>query len=843
MRILLVLIFISVFNYDLNAQKGRFKQSLNDNWTFHLGEFSDSSDGERINLPHSWNIKDPFDEEKGYYRGESWYVRSLEVKSNESKKWFLHFEGVNQVAEVYVNGDLAGKHIGGYTAFNVDISDLLKEGENELKVKVDNSYDEHIVPLKGDFNFYGGIYRDVWLISTSKTHFNFSEYGDFGVFISTPKVSEELAEIKVKSTIISNKDSKSKISYKLLSPDKELIFNEKHELTLKAGKQTFNHALPEIENPQLWHPDSPNLYQLEISILDQQDQILDHQIIPIGLRWFKFDPNEGFFINGEHLKLMGTNRHQDYPSKGNALSDQRHINDVKMIKAMGSNFFRTAHYPQDPAVLRASDQLGLLVSMEIPLDHDITDSEVFYENSKHMMVEMIRQYYNHPSIIIWAYMNEMLLGRQSDRDKEIITKIVDFAQVLEDLTREEDSTRYTMIPNHGALQLYHEAGLTEIPMLVGWNLYFGWYEEQLGAGSFLDDFHELVPDKPMLITEFGAGADPRIHSFNPLRFDFSIEWQIQYHQQNLIDIMERSFVAGAAVWNLADFGSENRNDAVPKINSKGLIGFDRKPKNSYFLYQSWLKNEPYLKMASCDWVRREAFEATQPIQFFTNGNSIQLTVNNQKVNVQSFENHLAEWKVNLQNGINTLEAEAKFQDTIITQKHIIDFSLIDSTWISSNTLLVNCGANFFFNDPIENVTWQPEKAFQNKLFGYKGGEIFQPRDRGIGTDRQIFLTQNDPLYQTARVGGEYKFDLTEGQYVVVLHFAEIDKNYNKEKSRIFDILFNDLVVLEDFDLGQIEKFTAYSKKIITQVEDRGLAISFSAKKGEPILNAIEIRKL
>jgi beta-galactosidase len=459
-----------------------------------------------------------------------------------------------------------------------------------------------------------------------------------------------------------------------------------------------------------------------------------------------------------------------------------------------------------------------------------------------MMKEMIRQYYNHPSIIIWAYMNEMLLGRQFEKDQEIITKIVDFAKVLEELTRNEDSTRYTMIPNHGALQLYHQAGLTEIPMLVGWNLYFGWYEEQLGAGSFLDDFHELVPNKPMLITEYGAGADPRIHSFNPVRFDFSIEWQTKYHQQNLIDIMERPFVAGAAVWNLADFGSENRNDAVPKVNSKGLVSFDRIPKDAYFLYQSWLSDDPFLKIGSESWQSRIGYDSIQIFQVFTNAQKIELMVNGNPIQQKAFSNHLSEWIVPLVEGTNQLKATAYFDDLQVSDFAEITFQKLDKKWLDKNTLHFNCGANFFFEDPVEQTLWLPEKPYNNEILGYSNGDVFMPRNRGVGTDREIFLTNNDPIYQTARIGGEYHFQLSSGQYEVVLHWAEIDGAYDKDQKRIFDVLFNDVVVLGDFDLGQIGKFTAVRKKIITQVEDKGLTISFSAKQGNPILNAIEIRK-
>ncbi|GAA5035264.1 beta-galactosidase [Marivirga lumbricoides] len=825
---------------DISAQSGRNIQSLNYSWSFHKGEIADTAEWTTVNLPHTWNAFDPFDEEKGYYRGVSYYKRSLKLPLAENKNWFLYFEGVNQVAEVYVNGQLATKHIGGYTGFSVPLTQFLQEGENQLLVKVDNSHNEAIAPLKGDFNFYGGIYRDVFLISTGKTHFEFSEYGDKGIFISTPKVSEKEALVTARLNISSSDKSSLKIITELIDPEGISIFKKTKKTSLKSGTNTLSYDLPKVNNPKLWHPDHPYLYQLKISLESAKGQKLDEQMVPFGFRWFRFDANDGFYLNGKYLKLIGTNRHQDFEGLGNALSDQRHLNDVQLIKEMGSNFFRTAHYPQDPAVIRAANKLGLLVSMEIPLDHDITDSEAFYENSQHMMKEMIRQNYNHPSIIIWAYMNEMLLGRNLEKDQEIIKKIVDFAKVLEDLTRKEDSSRYTMIPNHGSLELYQKAGLTQIPMLVGWNLYFGWYEAQLGAGKFLDAYHQLVPAKPMVITEYGAGSDPRIRSFNPVRFDFSIEWQTKFHQQNLIDIMERPFVSGAAVWNLADFGSENRNDAVPKINSKGLISVDRTPKDAYHLYQAWLLKKPFVKIGGENWQSRVGYSDKQNLQVFTNADHIELLVNGQAADLLSFENHLSEWRVSLKTGRNILKATAYFGDSSITDYSEINFGKINKDWLSNNTLYFNCGANFFFTDPIDHITWLPETEFNNELLGYKGGEVFMPRGQGVGTDREIFLTNNDPIYQTARIGGEYYFDLEAGQYEVVLHWAEIDPAY-QDKNRQFDILFNDKVVVEG--LQSKAAFTAISKKIITYVDKEGLKISFKLKEGEPILNAIEIRKL
>uniref|UniRef100_UPI0025E259EA sugar-binding domain-containing protein n=1 Tax=Marivirga sp. TaxID=2018662 RepID=UPI0025E259EA len=212
MRLLAALFFLIAFP-SFSQHEGRSMETINSNWSFALGEKSDKAEWHSVNLPHSWNKTDPFDDEKGYYRGLAWYKRKLEIDKSDNRKRFLHFEGVNQIAEVYVNGKFAGKHKGGYTAFTIPISHLLSSGINSLEIKVDNSHDDSIVPLKGDFNFYGGIYRDVWLISTSETHFSFSEFGDKGIFISTPKVSEEEASIEVKSHITSHENQKVKLIY------------------------------------------------------------------------------------------------------------------------------------------------------------------------------------------------------------------------------------------------------------------------------------------------------------------------------------------------------------------------------------------------------------------------------------------------------------------------------------------------------------------------------------------------------------------------------------------------------------------------------------------------------
>ena len=844
-------LFGSFFHFIAMGQ-GRIVRSINEDWRFIKKDINwetsteFSTRWESVDLPHTWNTHDPFDERPGYYRGIGWYAYQLNItKPTTPKNYILHFEAVNQEAEVMLNGKTVGKHLGGYTAFSIDITKHVRFGEpNILLVKVDNSHNEAIPPLKGDFNFYGGIYRDVWLYEVDRTHFNFSEFGDKGLFISTPQVSKEKGLITLKANIKAHTNQSIVIANKLFSPSGNLVFEDKQERNLDQGENEASLILPTVQQPELWHPDSPHLYRLVTEIRDINGKILDNQTNQVGFRWFEFDAEKGFFINGEHLKLMGTNRHQDYPGLGNALSNDRHVSDVQLIKDMGSTFFRTAHYPQDPAVLDQADRLGLVVTMEIPLDHDITDSPEFLDNSKRMMQEMIRQNFNHPSVAVWAYMNEMLLGRNWDRDQAIIQKIVSQAKELEALTRAEDPSRFTMIPNHGALDLYVKSGLTEIPMIVGWNLYYGWYEKDLnGAGAFLDAFREKVPNKPVLITEYGAGADPRIRSLNPERFDFSIEWQNIFHQQNLVEFMKRDFLAGAAIWNIADFGSEGRQDAEPKINSKGIVAKDRTPKDAFYLNQAWQSKKPVLKIAGMDWNKRMLHaQQTFPILVFSNQTKVKLWLNGKSQGKKTTEDHIATWNVPLQNGINTLRAKAgSLEETTQIEVELISAGNIN--WAEG--VHVNCGANFFFSPENEPVIWLSDEAYSTGTFGYNGGNEFRPRDRGIGSDMDVYGTNFDPVYQTNRVApNAYQFDVPAGKYEVTLLWAEVDRKFeNAGNERVFNVSINGQTYFKQLNIAATYGFRrAISKSLAIETEG-GLAIDFEAIENQPFISAIEIRKL
>ncbi|WP_187261632.1 glycoside hydrolase family 2 TIM barrel-domain containing protein [Pontibacter beigongshangensis] len=892
----------------LAAGNGRLKISVNEAWQFHKGEIPSfpgkASDvhWETVSLPHTWNAEDVMDDKPGYYRGVGWYRKILSISPfYKDKDVFLYFEGANQEVEVYVNGQKAGEHIGGYTRFTVPIKKFLKFGkgeQNEIAVKVNNRFNEDIPTLTADFTFFGGIYRDVFLVVTDPVHIDLTDYASSGIYITTPEVSEEKATVKIAGKLVNSSGKKRKIRFVTTLKDEQgkTVAEKAATLQLGAGARTTVHQeFKSVKQPHLWSPEDPYLYTLATIIYDAATgQELDQVASPLGFRWFRFDPKAGFFLNGKHYKLIGASRHQDFKGLGNAVPDARQVEDVKLLKAMGGNFLRVAHYPQDPVILEACDRLGILAAVEVPIINAITESVAFADNSKRTHLEMIRQNFNHPSVIIWAYMNEILLRPkykdEPERQQVYFSNIAKLAQELEDLTRQEDPHRYTMIPNHGAYDLYNKVGLTKIPMLVGWNLYLGWYSRTLeNFGEFLDQHHRDMPDKPVLVTEYGADADPRIHSFTPERFDKSEEYASRYHEVYLREMMKRPFVAAGMIWNLADFNSESRGETMPHINNKGVTTLDRIPKAPYHYYQAHLLKNPFLRMASRNWTLRGGIAdriegtastkplataqsnnavSTQPFKVYTNLPQAELQVNGVKLGVQQAVEGVCEWQVPFKNGLNRIEAVALADGKEYKDFMEVNFRLVPDQLTGKEVpfeeLNVLLGAKRLFIDELSQQVWLPDQPYRSGSWGHVGGEsyTFKSNRQSYGTDKSIFGTDNDPIYQTQQVGIEkYRADVPDGQYEITLHFAELtggqakevlpynlgtgDEQEEKAEERIFDVHVNGVLVLEDLDLAQEYGVArAVAKKMpVTVSGNKGLEIVFTAKTGRPVLNGFQVRKL
>jgi len=870
----------------------RIVQSINTGWQFYKGDTtkSNSVTWEKVTLPHSFNTEDVCDDVPGYYRGITWYKKQLYVPASwKNKDVYLFFEGAAQVATVYVNGKVAGKHIGSYSAFRFKVNDLLAWTDgvpNEITVQVDNSHNENIPPLSADFTFYGGIYRDVYVEAMNPVHFDADNYASKGIFITTPNVSNDKASVNIRGAISNNStnDKQVKLTNTIIDKEGNIVATQTTELSLKAQQKTsFNQSINNISKPNLWSPESPYLYKVISTITDiSTQQQFDESMNPLGFRWFEFTADKGFFLNGKHCKLWGASRHQDYMHMANALPDALHVKDVQLLKDMGANFLRVAHYPQDPEVLAACDRLGIIATVESPIVNAITENDTFANTCLDMQVEMIRQHFNHPSVVIWAYMNEVLLRlRYTDdkpRQKIYFENVLQLAKSIDSITRKEDPTRYTMIPFHGDLDIYINTGMAKVPQVVGWNQYSGWYSTDINRfADNMDKHRRVLPDKPVIVTEFGADGDPRVRSFTPERFDKSIEYETYFHQVYIKAINDRAFISGAAVWNLSDFNSEGRAESMPHINNKGLMTIDREPKDAYLYYQSQLIKTPVIKIGARGWILRSGIEdkagalhCTQPVQVFSNQSSVTLTVDGKIIGTKTTQEGIATFDVAFTDGEHQLTASATAAGVTYKDNATVKFLLQPYTLSDTHTTFkevnISLGDKRFTTDEKLQEVWLPEQAYRSGSWGYIGGHIFTMKStkrQPYGSDKNILGTENDPVYETQRVGIEqFKLDVPDGKYEVTLLFAELlsaainDANiynldngksvpYEKPEERLFDVTINGQKVIEGLgNNNYLVPETAYSTKIMVDVKNKqGIVIGFNAIKGETILNGLQVRKL
>lgn len=876
-------------------------QTINANWEFHKGDISfipsnnskedtavTSDSWEAVTIPHTWNNVDATDDTSGYFRGVSWYKKSIVIDAkpkDDNSRTLIYFEGANQVANVYVNGEWVGQHQGGYTRFHFDITTFLKYGEkNILAVKLDNSYNKDIAPLTADFTFFGGIYRDVFLITVNEVHFSMDDFSASGVFITTPEVSKNQAKVQIKS-LLSNETNQNKtlvLVNRIMNNDGQMVSERTQKV--KINKNEKNATVSEeflINIPQLWSPANPYLYQVITQIKDAKTgRLLEESLQPLGLRWFTFNPDKGFFLNGEYLKLIGTNRHQDFLNKGNALTDEMHIRDIRLLKEMGGNFLRISHYPQDPTVLEMCDRLGILASVEIPIVNAITESEEFSDNCLFMVEEMVKQNYNHPSLIIWAYMNEVLLRvpfdskTDNERYAVYVNNIKKLASKIENRIRELDSGRYTMIVNHGGIERYKKAGITDIPMILGWNQYQGWYGGEFdGFDNNLDKLHASFPNQSLIITEYGADVHNRLHSFEPERFDYTVEYGNKYHEHYLKAIMDRRYIVGANIWNLNDFYSETRGYAIPRTNLKGITTLDREKKDTWWLYKTVLSDKPVIKFGQNEWkIRGGVADAgtvscTQPITVYTNGSTMQLMHNDVVYNAE-VSNNIARFSVPFINGQNRLEAKTSINSKTYTDLLEVDFRLAPNKFSEFKDdfyeLNVLLGSKRIYEDRVKSQVWIPEQKYSAGSWGYFGGEPYRPKTNYgslPSSELDIIATEDDPIYQTQRVGIEkFKFDVANGKYVISLCWAEFESDIKHEKliynlgndkvseaaaNRVFNVLVNNEYIEKKLNIAEqygAEKAIVKKYEIVVS-NGKGITIDFEKIKGNTILNAIQIRKL
>lgn len=568
-----------------------------------------NAQGMEVTLPHTWNAVDGQDGGNDYYRGTCWYTRKIEKPVlEEDDHVYLEFLGAAMTADVFWNGEKLAHHEGGYSTFRVDVTGRLQE-VNDLAVALDNDDNDHIYPQKADFTFYGGLYRMVNLIVVPQAHFDLDYAGGNGIAV-TPEVHCDENRIPIgKATVTVEawvKGSDGPVAITITGVD---FWQQEAEVI--DGKAT---AVFTVENVHLWDGvKDPYLYTAKAE-LESGDAVETR----FGCRSFYADPQKGFVLNGKVYPLRGVSRHQDRAGAGNALTLDMHREDMEIIKEIGANTLRLAHYQHAQEFYDLCDEYGMVVWAEIPFITLFLKNG--RENTLSQMKELVVQNYNHPSIVCWGLSNEITAA------SPVNEALLENHRALNDLCHELDKTRFTTMAN--VFMQETDSPLLEIPDVNSYNLYFGWYLGELEQNDeFFDEYHKKYPDRCIGFSEYGADANPQYHSTAPTHGDYSETYQTIYHEHILKMIEERPYLWATHVWNMFDFAADGRDEGGKHgVNQKGLVTMDRKlKKDAFYLYKAyWNKEDAFVHICGRRYIDR--MEENTEVKVYSNQDEVSLYV-------------------------------------------------------------------------------------------------------------------------------------------------------------------------------------------------------------------------
>lgn len=604
---------------------------INQDWNFRFSHQVDKNSSRRVDLPHTWNAQDALSGKPDYKRGIGNYDKKLFIRSEwKGKRLFLRFEGANCVSNVFINGKQIGEHRGGYGAFIFEITDKVNYGkDNTVLVRVNNGEQLDVMPLVGDFNFYGGIYRDVHLLVTEDICISPLDYASPGVYLFQQHVGEKQAAVLARINLSNGTEHPRQATLRLqVKEGDKVVYQADKKVTVAPHTSVQPEEMSfTLLNPRLWNGrEDPFMYQTVITLVKDGKEI-DKVEQPLGLRYYATDADRGFFLNGKHLPLHGVCRHQEWAEVGNALRPMHHEEDTRLMLEMGVNAIRLAHYPQATYMYDLMDRNGIVTWAEIPFvgpggyaDKGFVDQPSFRKNGKEQLKEMIRQHFNHPSICFWGLFNEL---------KENGDNPLEYIKELNVLAHQEDPTRpTTSASNQGG-------AINFITDNIAWNRYDGWYGATPATlASWLDKTHQAHPEIKIAISEYGAGASiyhqqDSLVQTSPGSWWHPENWQTEYHIQNWKIISERPYVWGSFVWNMFDFGAAHRTEGDrPGINDKGLVTHDRKvKKDAFYFYKANWNPEPMVYIAGRRSVNR--VKPVTEVQIFSNCAEVTLKVNGQ----------------------------------------------------------------------------------------------------------------------------------------------------------------------------------------------------------------------
>jgi beta-galactosidase len=655
---------------------GRSDIPINDSWRFLRSDAAaantvgfDDSSWTAIALPHTWNNMDGQDGDNNYYRGIGWYRRHYLLAADAAgKNVYLQFDGANIITDVWVNGTQIGQHRGGFARFRFDVTAALRPGaDNVIAVKVSNAQPTDVAPLNADFTFFGGLYRDVHLLVTDKVHIDTEDYGSEGVYLETSNVSAASANLRARVRVRNNDVTAQDVTVTMfvVHADRTIAAKLSTSAMVPAGATVELAASGVVTGPRQWDGlRDPYLYTAYTEI-SPGTRLADWVAVPLGFRSFAIDANAGFSLNGKYLDLHGVNRHQDRLDMGWALTQKEHDEDMALIEEMGATAIRLAHYQHAPYFYDLCDRRGMVVWAEIPLVNAITNSAAFSDNARRQLTELIRQNFNHPSIVFWGIGNE-----QRTDDAPTNTLLTQ----LNDLVHSEDATR---LSTYAHCCTSDTGGLPAHADVVGYNEYFGWYDafgtyDQFAAWA--DNLHTARPAWKIGVSEWGAGGAISQHAENPPQPDpyglvHPEEYQSLVHEAHWKAMKVRPFLWSKFIWNMFDFAVDSRNEGEhPGRNDKGVVTYDRKTrKDSFYWFKANWTEAPLVYITSRRWSPRTA--ALTTVKIYSNTSSVELTVNGTSLGSRTSTDRIFTFTgVTLRAGDNVVEAIGTSGNASVTDR-------------------------------------------------------------------------------------------------------------------------------------------------------------------------------
>jgi beta-galactosidase len=618
-----------------------------------------------VTLPHTYNAVDG---EAGgaYYRGPAWYRRTLELPAAGARRRFLEFDGAALAADVWVNGHHAGRHEGGYARFRFDVTALLHTGTNTIAVRVDNGPLPDVAPLGGDFTVFGGLYRSVRLVETAPLHIDLLDAGGPGVEISTASATPRSAQVGVRVHLRNDLPAPQRAQLLLTLRDAagHAVLEQREPLKLPPHADTLAAASVQLPHPNLWQGvAAPYLYRLTVE-LQQGGVTVDAVSQPVGVRTVAFDADRGLLLNGQPYPLHGAAYfHPERPGQGPAVTDAQIDEDAGILQELGATGLRLVHFQHPQRVYQQADQLGFVLWTEIPLNSKLNETAAFRANLAQQLHELIQQNRNHPSVAIWGVGNEVY------RSDDIVVKLL---AALNAQAHREDPTRPTAYAHCCAPDDHPMALQTD---LTGYNRYWGWYDGELSDfGPWADRLHAKLPQRALIISEYGAGASVLQQQDPPQRPVPASHWhpeqyQARFHEAYWAQIAARPWIAGSFVWVAFDLPSAGRNEGDrPGFNDKGLVTYDRKMrKDAYYFYRAHWSRTPMVHIASARLTPRPA--GPTAVRVYTNTRHLTLAVNGVVVGTANPVDRIAVWPdVRLVPGRNEIDVrsdDAGVRDTVV----------------------------------------------------------------------------------------------------------------------------------------------------------------------------------